>query len=159
MANIIGYDFDTISQDGSDSLTQALIELLNSYPGLTETTVDGITFQVLDATKGIAMYANPSVAILTEKESITGHVSQTCAYAFTVVYRTRIGTSGKEKIKEWLDNLGRWIERVEYPALSGGREFIKISRTTQGYLYGTTEDKAEDWAISLQATYRNEFDR
>lgn len=151
---ILRYDYDVVSEDGSDNITKTLLEILNSYPQL-----DGeIDFQTLDTTKGIAMFPNPAVAILTEKESITGHVNQMCAYAFTVVYRTR-DASRKAKIKEWLDNLGRWIEQIEYPPLSGDRSFVKISRTTQAYLYGTTDDKADDWAISLQATYRNEYDK
>lgn len=155
--DILRYDYDTISEDGSDNLTQKLLEILNSYPELELNT--HIEFQVLDTNKGIAMFANPSVAVLDERESITGHISQTCAYDFTVVYRTRVNASGKERIKEWLDNLGRWIERIEYPALSCGKKFEKISRTMQASLYGTTEDKAEDWSISLQATYTNEFDK
>ena len=156
---ILKYDFDAISADGSDSVTQSLLELLNSYHGLDDISIKFIEFQLLGANKGIAMYANPSVAILTEKESITGHVTQTCAYAFTVVFRISPTQQGKEKIKEWLDNLGRWLEETEYPALADGKKFLKISRTTQAYLYNTTEDKAEDWAISIQATYHNEFDR
>lgn len=164
---ILRYDFDTLSADGSDNLTQTLRNLLNEYPFLSRRDI--IEFQVLDTTKGIAMFPNPSVAILTEKEDVIGHVTQTCAYAFTVVYRTR--STNKEYVKEWLDNLGRWLEKQainkddyeykleRYPALAEGKEFIKIARSTQSYLYGTTEDKADDWAISMQATYRNEFDR
>jgi hypothetical protein len=156
---IIGFDYDTVSQDGSDNITASLLELLNSYPALEQAPIKQIQFQVLDTTKGIAMFANPNVAIMEEFESITGHVRQTCAYAFTIVYRTRADASKKAGIKEWLDNLGRWIEKAEYPALAGDRYFKKITRTSQSYLYGTTDDKAEDWSISLQATYHNEFDR
>lgn len=164
---IIGYDFDTLSMDGSDNLTQTLMELLNDYPEMQSVPAKYIEFQLLDTTSGIAMFPKPSIAILSERESITGHVKQTCVYGFTIVYRTRSNYQYKESIKEWLDNLGRWLERQEvngnkleeYPALAGDREFIKISRNTQSYPYGTTEDKAEDWAIEIQATYRNEFDR
>ena len=80
---ILRYDFDTLSADGSDNLTQTLRNLLNEYPFLSSRDI--IEFQVLDTTKGIAMFPNPSVAILTEKEDVIGHVTQTCAYAFTVM--------------------------------------------------------------------------
>lgn len=159
MTEIIGYDYDTILADGSDNITQTLMTLLNQYPGMESETAKYIDFQLLDTVSGIAMFPSPSVAILTENESITGRVRQTCSYGFTVVYRTRTSNPNKERVKEWLDNLGRWIEKTEYPKLNGGKEFVKIARTTQAYLYGTTEDKAEDWAISLQATYSNEFDK
>lgn len=157
---IIGYDLD------NDSVTDALMDLLNSYPDLGR---DYIDFQRLDTGEGIAMFPSPNAAILSEKESVTGHVTQTCAYAFTIVFRTR--TDDKENVKEWLDKLGRWLERQEikidgepyklesYPELSDGREFKAIKRMTQAALYSITDDKAEDWSISLQATYQNEFDR
>lgn len=155
MGDILRFDYDIVTADGSDNLTQAIMKLLNEFPQL-----DGeIEFQTLDTTKGKAMFPNPSVAILLENESVTGHVTQRCAYAFTVVYRTRTTATNKEKIKEWLDNLGRWLEHTEYPVLEGEKEFRKIERTSQSYLYGETTDKAQDWAISLQATYTNEFDR
>lgn len=153
---IVGYDFDVVSADGSDNLTQTIKNLLNEFPEIPFE----VTFQKLGADDGMAMFPNPSVAILTEKESITGHVSQICAYAFTVVRRTK-STRAEYKlgIKENLDNLGRWLEQVEYPVLEGDKRFIKISRQTQAYLYDTTDDKAEDWAISFQASYTNEFKR
>lgn len=164
---ILRYDFDTLNGDGSDNLTQTLMDLLNAFPILKDRQY--IEFQVLDTTKGIAMFPSPSVAILTERESITGLVRQDCVYGFTIVYRTR-GTD-KEYVKEWLDSLGKWLEQqtirvddteyqlTEYPLLSDGMKFKKISRTTQAYLYGTTEDKAEDWAISIQANYSNEYQK
>jgi hypothetical protein len=170
MADILRYDYDTVSADGSDNLTQTILDLLNQYPALEQTGLD-IEFQVLDTVKGIAMFPNPSIAIISEKESVTGHVKQKCAYAFTVVYRTRANAGNKIKVKEWLDNLGRWVEKQKvriadeeyqlhnYPVLSEGKAFDKIERTSQGYLYGNTEDKAEDWAISIQATYFNEYDK
>lgn len=154
--NIVGYDFDVVSEDGSDNLTQTIRNLINSFPEIPYE----VTFQKLGADDGMAMFPNPSVAILSERESITGHVSQICAYAFTVVRRTKSTRAEyKQSIKESLDSLGRWLEQVELPALAGDRRFIKIVRQTQGYLYQTTDDKAEDWAISLQATYTNDFDR
>lgn len=163
---ILGYDYSMPYADGTDNITRALRELLNSYPELSAS--DEITFSVLNADSGKAMFPISSVAILSEKEDITGHVEQTCVYPFMVIYRTSgLTENRKANVKEWLDNLGRWLEKQEvkgnilnnYPALTGDMEFKKIARTSQGYLYNTNEDKVEDWAISIQATYTNEFDR
>lgn len=166
---IVGYDYTMPYADGTDNVTTALMNLLNSYPGLDEN--DEITFSTLEVNSGKAMFPVSSVMILSEKKSITGHVTQTCAYPFVLIYRASgISEIRKAKIKEWLDNLGRWLSMQpvninnevyklnSYPELSGEREFEKISSTSQGYLYGVTEDKAEDWAISIQATYKNEYD-
>ena len=78
--------------------------------------------------------------------------------------------SRKEKVKEWLDNLGRWLERQtvvineteyklnDYPNLTRGRTFKNIQRVTPSYLDSINENKAENWAINIVATYKNEFD-
>lgn len=163
---ILGYDYSMPYADGTDNVTTALRELLNSYPELSAS--DEITFSVLDTDSGKAMFPASSVAILKEIEDVTGHVAQTCIYPFIVLYRTSgLTENRKAAVKEWLDNLGRWIEKQEvngnklesYPVLSGNREIKKIARTSQSYLYNTNEDKVEDWAISIQAIYTNEFDR
>lgn len=160
-------DFDTLSVDGSDNLTQTILDLLNAYPKLSGRKIE---FAKLDTTIGIAMFPLEGVAILTERVDVTGHVTQKCAYPFRIVYRTR-AAAGKENIKEWLDDLGRFLELqpikvgdeeiklVSYPELDGDRRFDKISRTQQGTLAGTTADKAEDWTITIQAQYWNEFDK
>ena len=74
-------------------------------------------------------------------------------------------------MKEWLDNLGKWLEKkeitisdkkyhlTEYPTLTGERKFLKISRQTPSYLADTTESMAEDWAISITAQYQYEYDK
>lgn len=154
---VLRYDYDVLSADGTDNLTQTIMDLLNSYPELAGVSDGHIAFSVLELTKGIGMFPSSSVAVLNETEDVTGHVEQLCAYGFTVVFRTR--SAAKERVKEWLDNLGRWLEQTTYPVLDGDKVFKQIKRTTQSYRYATTEDKAEDWAISLQATYTNEFDR
>ena len=166
---IVGYDYTMPYADGSDNITIALKQLLNSYPGLNSN--DEITFAVLENTSGKAMFPTSSVVILTEKKSITGHVKQTCAYPILLIYRASgLSENKKVKIKEWLDKLGRWLEKQpieidgslhrlgSYPKLTGEQQFEKISATSQGYLYAVTEDKVEDWAISIQAAYINEYD-
>lgn len=166
---VIRYDFDTISEDGSDNLTTTIMKLLNAYPRLKDDEI--IEFQILDTSKGVAMFPSSSVAILSERVDITDHVEQTCSYGFLVVSRIKSSSANKKERKEWLDDLGRWLEKqeikvgdeihklVNYPQLEGDKEFISFKRSTQSYLYGTTEDKSEDWAISISATYRNEYDK
>ena len=98
-------------------------------------------------------------------------MEQTCEYPFIVIYRASgLTESRKEKVKEWLDNLGRWLERQtvvingteyklnDYPNLTRGRTFKNIQRVTPSYLDSINENKAENWAINIVATYKNEFD-
>lgn len=155
----IGYDLD-----GYDTITAALRELLNSYPGLSEG--EEITFSTLDEDGGISMYPIGSAVIESEKKYITGEREQICFYPFSIVHRGMFRTeNNKANVKEWLDNIGRWLERQEvtvkdekirlerYPPLSGEMQFLTIQRATSGHLDVIEENGAEDWVISITARY------
>ena len=155
--------------DGQEVVTTALMDLINQYPGLSPG--DSIEYATLGDSKGKAVFPSTGSAIRQEKTDVTGHVEQTCDYPFIVVYRASgLSESRKAKVKEWLDNLGRWLERQtitvndaeyrleEYPSLTGDREFKQIQRVSPSYLDSINEDKAENWIINITATYKNEFD-
>lgn len=163
--NIIGID-----SGAYDHLTQAVVDLVNDYPALEKG--DEIRFSILDLLSGKALFPSSAPVITRERISITDHVSQECQYAFSVVYRAA-GMSEPRKInvKEWLEDLGRWLEGQtitvggtdyklsEYPTLTDGREFRRISRTSPAYLYTIQSNQSEDWTINMTAYYDNEFDR
>ena len=156
--------------DGYDVVTAALRELINQYPGLSDG--DEITFSVLGEDSGKAVFPVSGSIIETEKESITGHVTQVCQYPFYVIYRAGgLSENRKADIKEWLDNLGRWLEKQgviidgqeyrlnEYPELTGNRKFLTVSRQSPGYLDSVNDNQSENWVVSISARYQNEFDR
>ena len=98
-----------IDIDGTEIVSTALMALLNKFPGL-----DGkkIAFSTLSDTSGIGFFPTSGAVILSEKESITGHVRQVCMYPFTVVYRAAPKTeTQKLRMKELLDAIGKWLER------------------------------------------------
>lgn len=154
--------------DGYEVLTSALVELLNDYPALD--SGDKINFAVLNEDCGKAMFATSGAIIERQTKDILGNVSQMCLYPFYVIYRVgALSENQKVKVKEWLDNLGRWLEKQritvgqqdytleEYPALTGNRKIVEIKRQTPAYLYSINENNTEDWAVSIQTRYRNEF--
>lgn len=158
--------------DGFDIVTDAVLNLVNQYPGLMPG--DEIVFATLDEVSGKAIFPAPDSAIEDEKEDVTGHVTQTCLYSFHAIYKAG-GLSERRKInvKEWVDNLGKWLSREtviingnpyrleEYPPLTGGRKLISFDRQlqTQGNLDTIEENGSENWAIKIIAIYKNEFDR
>lgn len=156
--------------DGFPVITEALISLLNEYPGLTD--IDKISFADLDEEFGIAMMPMSGAVVETERTDITGHVKQVCLYPFYVSYREKdLSEHRKIKIKEWLDNLGKWLEKREitinnnahrltvYPKLTGDRKILSIERQSPSYMEEEKEDATEDWVIYLSVRYQNEFDR
>lgn len=156
--------------DGYDIVTNALRDLLNSFPGLLPG--EKIRFSALEEDSGISFYPISGAVIATETTSVTGKVNQVCNYPFYVVYRTAADSqNSKIDIKEFLDNLGKWLEKQPvmidgqqqklsaYPELTEGREITEISRQTPAYLDNTSEGNVQDWVISLALKYRNIFYR
>lgn len=156
--------------DGYEALTTAIRTLLNQYPGLSDG--DEIAFAVLSDDGGKAMFPVSGAIIETEKTSVTGRVTQVCLYPFYVLYRASgLSESRKAAVTEWLNDLGRWLEKqaitvngenytiADYPELTGNRTILEIERTTPAYLDSTETNKAENWAIALSVRYRNVFQK
>lgn len=156
--------------DGSEIMSSILLELLNKCPALAGRKV---MFSTLGEDDGLAFFPSVGAAITSEKESITGHVLQVCAYPFDVVLRgAPRNETARIRNKELLDAIGRWLERQPivvngetytletYPALEyGTREIQSISRTSPGHLTTVYQNGVEDWLLSASLKYKNEFDR
>lgn len=164
---------DTVKPIGVDAsgyqiLTDAVRDLLNSYPGLSKQ--DYISFEELEEDSGIAFSADSGSLVMTEKRSITDHVKQTCQYPFFIVYRTNSQQENQKiNVQEFLDSIGKWIcqELVEIqgkthrlltmPDLSDGR---KITRITRQNSYGIEpyENGVQDWLLPCTVQYTHEYD-
>lgn len=145
--------------EGEPRITEILLQLLNTYPDMPKSTKVG--FADLTEDKGFAMVPISGAVINDEREDVTGHVRQTCSYPFYLVYRTATQASDmKITIKEFLDDMGRWLEKLtEYPALPSGMRIDSISRSTPASLDAVYENNTQDWAIQLNLQYINEFER
>lgn len=156
-----------VDASGYEVLTNAVLALLSQFPGLNGRE---IYFEELGDESGIAFSADSGALVMTERRSITDHVTQTCQYPFYVIYRTTATREfQKLQVQTFLDTLGKWIckEPVEingvayrlssYPALSDGR---RITRVTRSNSYGLTpnENKSQDWMLPVTVQYTNEFD-
>lgn len=152
---------------GFQILTNAILDLLSRFPGLNGRE---ILFEELGTESGIAFSANNGALIMTERRSITDHVTQTCQYPIYIVYRT---ASTKEfqklQVQAFFDSLGKWLCRepvtisgesarlTGYPALTDNR---KITRITRSNSYGleANEDGVQDWLMPVTVEYTHEFD-
>lgn len=154
--------------DGYEAVTDALVSLLNSFPGLEED--EKIRFSTLEEESGIAFYPVTGAVIALEKKSVTGKVNQLCNYPFYVIYRSSVDSPKiKASIKEFLDALGKWLEQQtvvingeqvkleEYPVLTEERKIEEIIRLTPAHLDNVSDGNVQDWAISISLKYRNIF--
>ena len=160
-----------IDVDGAEAVSKVLLKLLNTFPGLGESKK--VLFSTLSETSGIGFYPTSGAALLSNKEDITGHVTQVCLYPFSVIYRAAPKTEiQKIRIKEFLDALGKWLELqpvvindkthklTSYPDITSGNRVIKsISRTNPAHLNASYNDGIEDWIISATLRYENEYNK
>ncbi len=164
---------DNVQYDvnGYDIVTKALQDLLNQFPLLEEG--ESINFGMVDAEEGIAFFpVSGAIIVNATPLDITGHMEQLCAYPLIVIYKASgLNENRKAYVKEWLDTLGKWLERQiiivnnqeiqlkSYPPLNNNRKFENIQRTAPSYLKDTTDDKVDTWAVNITAQYINEYDR
>lgn len=154
---------------GYDIVTKALRELLNQFPGLDAS--EEISFAVSDTEEGISMFPTSGAIINQKIQDVTGHVQQSCMYPFLIMYKSGgLSENSKANVKEWLDKLGKWLERQEIdvsgvtykldslPPLQKNMRFTSIERKSPSFLMETTEDKIDKWAINITAYYESEYD-
>ena len=157
-----------IDVQGSEIISTALLELINEFPALNGKTVK---FSTLEDKLGLGFFPTSGAAILSRKESVTGHVRLECAYPFNVIYRAAVKSeTQKLSVKEFLDALGKWLERQqiivsgnteqlhEYPELDEGRIITSIARSAPAHCNAAYQDGVEDWLISILVRYKYEYD-
>lgn len=152
---------------GFEYVKRAVKALLNQYPGLNG---ERICFEEIGEESGIAFSADAGALVMSEKRSITDHVTQTCQFPFLLIYRTT-ATREFEKlnVSAFLDSIGKWLcrEPVEiqgvmhrltaYPTISDCRKITRIDRNNS---YGTVpnENKSQDWILPVRVQYTYEYD-
>lgn len=154
--------------DGYEVLTEAIMALLNDYPGLK--TGEVVKFNDLDENSGKTMFPMSGTVIEREERDIVGGVMQYCQYPFYFVYRCgKLNEARRQGVKEWLDKLGRWLEKQpvkigdttyvidEYPVLTGTRKIRSMQRTSPAALNQIGPNNTEDWVISISVKYINQF--
>ena len=93
-----------------DIITEKLMTLVNEYPRLE--AGETIEFSVLDEDGGIAFFPTSGAAVERSVRDVLGHTEQTITYPFIVIYRANgLSEGNKVDVKEWLDDLGRWLEK------------------------------------------------
>ena len=156
-----------VDASGFEMLTNAVRDLLRQYPGLGRRE---ILFETLDESGGLIFSADSGALVMSERHSVTDHITQECQYPFLVVYRTPASTEREKlNVQAFLENLGKWlckeptkldgetIRLSQYPDLTDGRKITRVTRTNS---YGTApnENKTQDWILPVTVQYTYEFD-
>ena len=133
------------------TITDALLELVSWYPGFedvrfgSEAGCPGLIPQEGEATESV-------------RRSVTGRVRRVGLYPFAVA----VGAGGlspdrRAGVKEALEGLGTYLERLEaLPDIDGGK-LIDLARVKAAYMDGVAGDMTERWVLQLAARYETYY--
>ena len=136
----------------SDKLTPILLRLLNSYPDLDPG--ERIIFADGSQEQGIYMITICSAVIVNEYHDIVGNYQKDCQYPFYISYAVgKDSTGSRVSIKEFLDDLGIWLEGQDLSEMLTVSEEAKLERQTPAFLEDVSEAGIERWSIYINLFY------
>lgn len=122
------------------SIAEAALHIVAQYPDFPKTvTQEKIHLDNLMELEDIGVFPTSGAAVM--KRYVSG--SFEAQFPFAIYYKCSPTTNAAMISKrEVLDGLGKWMEEMEYPALSDGRKIQSIQRTTTVILAGKDESGA-----------------
>lgn len=140
-----------LSIEEQESIAEAVLRIVAKYPDFPRSiTSKKIFLDNLSDAESIGIFLTAGAVVL--KKYISG--SFEAQVPFTVDYKCTPTTNAAVIAKrEVLDGLGKWMENMEYPMLTGGRKIQSIGRTTTTVLAGKTQDGASVFRFSGTLKY------
>lgn len=157
----------SIDGEGFDIVKNAVIDLMNQYPGMEGRKV---SYMGLTEESGISIEPESGALIYSQSKDIVGNVVQKCQFPFFVVYRSGASSEyQKLNINDFLDTLGAWVCREpvqidgvshrlsSYPKMSGNRRITDVVRFNS-YALAPNQNGTQDWVIPITVNYIHEFE-
>lgn len=126
-----------LSIEEQESIAEAVLRIVAAYPDFPKTiTAKKINLDDLKDAESIGIFPVTGAVVL--KQYVSG--SFEAQFPFTLCYKCTPTTNAAVVSKRnVLDGLAKWLEEIEYPALTDGRDIQKIERTTTTVLAGKDE--------------------
>lgn len=120
-----------------ESVAEAVLRIVASYPDFPKTiTQKKIHLDNLKEAEGIGI--SPASGAVVLKTYVSG--SFEAQFPFTIYYKANPTTNAAVIAKRGvLERLAEWMETMEFPALSDGREIQSITRKSSVTLAGNDE--------------------
>ena len=143
-------------QDG-ESFTLLLLDTLNKYPELAEG--EKVIFGDPTHNAGLAMYPISGALVLSETQDVLGMIDSVRQYPFTIVYKVAQGSANLAiSIKDFLDNMGKWLERQDLSTQVSEEITINdIKRQTVAALDSVEENGVQNWTVSISLSYTKRY--
>lgn len=126
-----------LSIEEQESIAEAVLRIVASYPDFPKTITDKkIHLDNLKEAESIGVYPTSGAVVL--KTYVSG--SFEAQFPFTIYLKCNPTTNAAVVAKrQVLEGLAKWMEKMNYPALSDGRKIQSIERKTSVTLAGKDE--------------------
>lgn len=126
-----------LSIEEQESIAEAVLRIVASYPDFPKTITDKkIHLDNLKEAESIGVYPTSGAVVL--KMYVSG--SFEAQFPFTIYLKCNPTTNAAVVAKrQVLEGLAKWMEKMNYPALSDGRKIQSIERKTSVTLAGKDE--------------------
>lgn len=141
----------SLSVEEQESIAEAVLRIVASYPGLPETVTDRKIHldDLKDETNSIGI--SPEAGAVVLKKYVSG--SFEAQFPFSVYFKCNPTSNesviGKRRV---LEGLSKWMEEMEYPPLSDGRRIQSIERISSVILAG--KDRAGNSVFQCRFTLK-----
>lgn len=145
-------EFEILSIEEQKLISRALLEVVNRFPELKE----GMTasYQFLSDKDPLAVFSMQGAVKLEEYLCLPGDESFDGQFPFFIRYRSKPSNTPQRMARQaFLDNLGEWLERQEYPPLTNGRTITEIKRTSTTFQAERLENGMEDYQLNFNLIY------
>lgn len=118
----------SLSINEQESIAEAVLRIVASYPDFPRTiTNKKIHLDNLKEAESIGIYPTSGAVVL--RKYVSG--SFEAQFPFTIYLKCNPTTNAAVvKKRELLEGLAKWMENLEYPALSDGRKIQSIARVS-----------------------------
>lgn len=145
-------EFEALSIEEQELISKAVLELINHFQDIPKGIKAG--YQLISEKEPLAVFSMQGAVKLEEYLCLPGEESFDGQFPFFVRYRCKsTSTTQRMEKQNFLDKLGEWLEKQQYPALTGNRTITEIKRTSTSFLADRGVDGTEDYQCNFNLIY------
>lgn len=133
-------------------ISKAVLELVNCFPDMPKGVK--VEYQYISDSAPIAVFSMQGAVKMEEYLGFPGEEKFDGQFPFFMLFRCK-PTSTQQRIQKqnFLDKLGEWLEKQEYPSMTGNRTITEIKRTSTTFLSGREENGTEEYQCNFNLIY------
>lgn len=141
---------EALSVEEQSVMSEALLEIINQFPEIKKK----VSYQYISDSDPIGVFSMQGAVKTEEYLCMPDEEVFDGQYPFYILYRCKPSNTPQRISKQdFLDRLGEWLEKQEYPTLTGNRTITEIRRTSTSFLEGRYDNGFEEYQCNFNLIY------